>query len=221
MEEKVNNQQNSSSNKAIIIVLVLIILGLLGFMVYDKFLQKDTKPGTNTQEKDCNCPKCEECQKCEECPKCTNNSTTTTSNLGEKVTSIKKLSLSTSNQVIKIGEKSYKIRINDEGELIVDDNKALSVHGDSFSPFTVYLTDKFLFATIDGQYKETIYYALGENGKISINDNDSQMDNFRIVDGYLRADGGAVQSGGQEISWKEENLIIKFIDNKLVVTSYK
>ena len=124
------DQTHGNNNKnIIIIVLVLIILGLVGFIVYDKFIQKDIKlePGTNMQEKDCNCPKCEECQKCD------NNSTPAPSNLGEKVTSIKKLSLTTSNQVIKIGGKSYKIRIDNDGVLIVDD-KEISAHGYPFSP---------------------------------------------------------------------------------------
>ena len=63
-ENNLNNQQRNSS-KVIMILLVLIIVGLLGFIVYDKFIQKDTKlvPETNTGQKDCNCPKCEECEK--------------------------------------------------------------------------------------------------------------------------------------------------------------
>lgn len=210
-------QTHGNNNKNIIIIaLVLIILGLVGFIAYDKFIQNEIKSetGTNIQGKDCNCPKCEECKKCD------NNSTPAPSNFGENVTSIKKLSLTTSNQVIKIGGKSYKIRLDNEGVLIVDD-KEISAHGYPFSPLNVYLTDKFLFATISGQYKETLSYAISEKGIIDINDNDSQMDNFRIVDGYLHADGGTVQFGGDEIDWKEGNLIITFINNTLTVSSFK
>ena len=47
-----NNEMNQvivkqKSNKGIIIVLIILLIGALGYIVYDKFITKDTTPTTN------------------------------------------------------------------------------------------------------------------------------------------------------------------------------
>lgn len=217
MEENVNNQQKSNSNKAIIIVLVLIIIGLLGFIVYDKFIQEDTKSESGTQEKECNCPKCDECEKCESSS--TQCTCSASSCLGEKITSFKKIELTDKNQEIKIGKKTYKVRKNKDGVLYVNDENPL--FNDEYYPDYVYLTDKFAIFTNGAQFKEHIGYALSENGSIVVNNNNSQMENFKMIDGYLHAYGGEIYSGEYDLGIKEGDLIIKYIDNTLIVTPFK
>ena len=216
----------SEKNKgivALIIVLVLIILGLSGYIVYDKFIQKK-EPDKVVVEKDCNCPKCEECEKCEECDNKPSNCNcpVVSSYLGEKVTSIKKIELTKENQTIKIGNSTFKMKKDDENKLYIDDEKVTSLeYSDGYEPDFIYVTDRFVMFTNVGQFKESIGYAISEKGEVTINRNDSQMDNFKIVGGYLHATGGGLIESGQNIDWKDVNLIIKFIDNTLIVTESK
>ena len=44
------------------------------------------------------------------------------------------------------------------------------------------------------------------------------MQNFKVVDGYLHASGGKVYSDGYDLDVDMKDLLIKFIDNTLIVT---
>lgn len=219
-----NNQMNTKNNsKIIIVIMALIIVGLAGYIVYDKFIQKDITTEsqvTNTKEKDCNCPKCEECVKCENNASQCNCSNTSTSCLGEKITSVKVINLKTTNQEIKIGKKTYKIKKDNEDKLYVNDQE-VNVNNDAYAPFAVYLTDKYLFATTAGQFYESINYALGEQGEIGVNNGEFTMQNFKVVNGYLHALGGKIVFGGYDLGVDMEDLLIKFSDNTLIVTYAK
>lgn len=216
----VNNEQKNSSNKAIIIVLVLIIIGLLGFIVYDKFLQKDTKPETNMQEKECNCPKCEESKE--------NENSSTSSDFGEKITSLKKITITEKNQTIKIGKKEYNVRRDNEYNLLINDNyiykDGIEIGIDANENGHLYLTDKFMFLTNPAQMEEYLEYAIDENGKIDIiNDNFLQMKDFKIVNSYLHASGCFAKTDEKalELYCEYSDVIIKYADNKLIVTPFK
>ena len=198
--ENLNNQVNN--NNVLIIIMALIILGLAGYIVYTKFIQKsensELKPN-DTQEKECNC---------------------STSCLGEKITSVKEIKLTTTNQDIKIGEKTYKIKTDDEGILYID-NEKVYVYGNDFAPSNVYLTDKYLFSTVAGQFYESIMYAIDEQGKIGVGSDDYTMENFKVVDGYLHATGGKIVFGGLDLGVDMKDLLIKYIDNNLIITYAK
>lgn len=225
MEEKVNNQQKSSRNKAIIIVLVLIILCLLGFVVYDKFIQKDTKPEANTQEKECNCQKCDECEKCENNTSQCNCSNESSLCLGEKVNSVKKIKLTNTNQTFKIGNKEVKLKIANDGEytdvLFVNDEAARKNFGtDRVSIDEAYLTDKFILFTHYGQSNEVLSYAISEyGGEIITNFNGYQVHDIMVVNNYLHATGhvfcGEYESGDH---CEDKDIIIKYFDGTLIMS---
>ena len=222
-EKNVGQVSQSNDSKALIIIMALIIIGLAGYIVYTKFIQKNDNPEpkpNNTQEKECNCQKCEECEKCDSNTSQCNCSNSTTSCLGDKITSLKKINLTTTNQDIKIGGKTFKIRKNGDGVLYVNDQE-IYVEGSTFVADNVYLTDKYLFATVVGQFNEGIWYAIGEQGEIGINNGGYTMQDFKVVDGYLHATGGIPYSNGYDLDVDMKDLLIKFIDNTLIVTYAK
>jgi len=141
--------------------------------------------------------------------------------LGEKVNNLKNITLATTNQTIKVGKKEYKVRKDSNNYLLVNDELARTFSGDEISVDHVYLTDKFLFVTVVGQFNEWIQYALDEEGEVIANNNGAQMRNFKIADGYLHAVGGVPEFNGYELDVVEHDLLIKYIDNTLIVVDAK
>ena len=185
------------------IILIIIIILLLGIIAYLFFNKKEEAKTANSQSVSVTDKSCEK-----ECD-CSN-----TSYLGEKIQSLEEIKLSENNQDVKIGEKSYKIRIDKSNLLYVDDYPAgLHVYADH-----AYLTDKFIYFTVKSQVMENISYALSENGEVGVNTNGCLFENYRNIDGYLHATGGT-EVGFER--WDNKDLIIKFIDNTLIVTYAK
>ena len=114
--------------------------------------------------------------------------------------------LTETNQNIKIGKRTYKVKRGASSEIYVDDYKE-----DVYAEY-LYLTDKFAIFTVDGQYIESISYALSENGPAVVNDNTCQMGNFKIIDGYLYATGSEESINEDYGSyWNDGKVIIKYI----------
>ncbi len=178
MEKNVN-----SSKKIVFILLALIVVGLLGYLVYDKLIKKECSCGSDTQEKKCDCVK------------------EATSDKDEAIKSIKELTLTTENQEITIGKKTYKVKKID-GNLYIDDEKVV-VNGNGFTADHVYLTNKYMFVTIIGQFDENIVYAINEKGSMTINDKGFTMHNFKVVDGNLHATGGKVNEAEATVDAKD------------------
>ena len=140
-----------------------------------------------------------------------NNSKENTNNYGEKISSFKEIKLTTENQTIKIGNRQIKIKIDDFGELFIND------YDEKITVSKAYLTDKFIFFTGFGQDGEMIRYFLNEHSNFEngFNNNEYQMQDFKLVDGYVRATGHVFC--GLECDATDKNLVIKYIDNTLIV----
>lgn len=192
----------------LMIVCVTLSVVILGIISYDKFLKKEEKravpnnvvPASNPSH-DCDCPKC-----------------TSDKNLGEKVDSLKEIALTENNQEFKINGKVLKLRKNTNGILMIND-EIIKVGEYELEPYNAYVTDKYIFATIMGQDGEHIDFAIGDNGEIVANNNSYQMMDFRINDGYLHASGHIFC--GLDGDCPNKDLIIKYIDNTLIVTVAK
>lgn len=222
---KENNEINNKKDNSLLIIIVLgiLLIGSLGFICYDKFINtepaksKDSTPVVTPNDK-----QCEECQKCDNnisecnCPTCT-------SNLGEKINTIKEVKVNDKNQTIKIGKKEYKVRRDSDYHLLINDESVNNWSGDEIyaDHGNIYLTDKFLFVTVVGQFDEWINYALGENGEIVANNNGVQMKQFKVTNGYLHATGGVPIAGDYDMYVNEHDLLIKYIDNTLIVVDAK
>ncbi len=57
--------EKNKSQKIIIIIIIVLVVGLVGFLLYDRFTLKNDCPEVKE------CPKCEECPKVEECKEAT------------------------------------------------------------------------------------------------------------------------------------------------------
>lgn len=214
-EECSKLKRSNEKKKATIVILIfaLVIAIMLSLLFYFTLDNGNSKGDSDKTTTNCNCETAQnsETTACN-CPKCT-------SDLGEKLSSLKKVDVTEKNQTIKVGKKEYKVRRDSEYKLFIDDDNLNNVFGDpaSIDNGYLYLTDKFMFVTSIGQFNEFISFALGENGEIVINNNDNQMADFKLVDGYLHATGGVAYDDGNEMVVKSKDLFIKYIDNTLIV----
>ena len=159
-----------NNSKVIITILSVLVLCLAGFIVYDKTLNNNSKENTN------NCPKCE-------------NSSSNTNNYGEKISSFKEIKLTTENQTVTIGSTKYKVRMDKDGNLFMNDVAAKNFNQENIKVNKAYLTDKFIFFTSLAQLDDIIVFAQGEKAKIDVNNNGFSLSNFKLVDGYVHATG--------------------------------
>ena len=204
----------------LMIVCVVLSVVILGIVSYDKFIKKEEKRDVAPFVP---------------APMENNNKEITgngqgdgtgcmpTSINGEKVSSVKEITLTDKNQEVKVGNKTYKIKIgsgDNYGDLLVDDSFVHSGNNDkNIYVDHAYLTDKFIFFTHGGQDADLIDYAIGETGIIVPNNNEYQIGDFKIVDGYLHASGHIFC--GLEGNCPDKDLLIKYIDNTLIVAEAK
>ena len=175
-----------NNSKVIITILSVLVLCLAGFIVYDKTLNSgnkttvnagsDQKNDNNSKENTNNCPKCE-------------NSSSNTNNYGEKISSFKEIKLTTENQTVTIGSTKYKVRMDKDGNLFMNDVAAKNFKQENIKVNKAYLTDKFIFFTSPTQLDDIIVFAQGEKAKIDVNNNGFSLSNFKLVDGYVHATG--------------------------------
>ena len=186
----------------LMVVCVMLSVVILGIVSYDKFIKKEEKE--EIKHSICNCPVCE------------NNS-----NLGEKINSVKEIEITNANQNYKIGDNEIILRKDDLGHLVVNNSVTKSTHNNSEVDFYhAYLTDKFIFFTTTGNVDETINYAINENGaEITVSDSQYLLHDFKIKNGYLHADGYVFC--GIDCPATAKDLLIKYIDNTLIVTEAK
>ena len=177
-----------NNSKVIITILSVLVLCLAGFIVYDKTLNNNSKENTN------NCPKCE-------------NSSSNTNNYGEKISSFKEIKLTTENQTVTIGSTKYKVRMDKDGNLFMNDVAAKNFNQENIKVNKAYLTDKFIFFTSPTQLDDTIVFAQGEKAKIDVNNNGFSLSNFKLVDGYVHATGHLIAGF---VNFTNNNVVVEY-----------
>ena len=216
--------EKKDSTQLLLIIFVILTFALGGFVFYDKVLKKETKTieTGNNDNSSTNCPKCQECEKCDNtlsqcnCPNSSSN--------GISINSLKGIKITNVNQTFKVGNKELKLRIgkydNKMDVLFINDKVAwTSKLCDNLvyvleEENNAYVTDKYILFTQFGQCDTSIHYAIDENGKeIVVNDNGYQFNNLKINNGLLSAKGAVCLS-----EEPDEDLVIKYIDHTLIVT---
>ena len=190
-----NELNNNSRNKLIIVILGVVLVGALGFICYDKFINNEKPPiptpvviPSNDVDKD-------------------------------KITTLKKVTITDIDQIVNIGEKEFKIRKETtiDGSFLLIDNDIRNI-GDMETVYAdfAYATNKFMFFTIIGQDGELISYAIDSTGKeITFNDNKYQMQDIKLVDGNLEASGHIFC--GLDGDCPDKKLQIKYENNAITV----
>lgn len=195
-----NNVKGKNNSRIIISILCILLLALIGFICYDKFLKKEDKE----------CPKID-CQ-CERNESNFNNETS--------IKSLSEINFTEEYKIVRIGNKNIKIQVDKDSNLLIDDNYVYeSNNSNKIVAMRAYLTDKFVFFTEAAQDGEVIEYAMGENGAIVVNDNDYQMMNFKLNNGYLHASGHIFC--GLDGDCPDKDLIIKLEGNVLTVEPFE
>ena len=173
--ENLNNQasqNNNGNNKLLIILMALIIIGLVGYIVYTKFIQKSDNPE----------PK----------PADTPTVTPTPSNpqLENKnaITKLEGYQLSDTNKQFTVGVKTINIKVistNDglNGDLYIDDKKITTYE---YSDLEVYLANKFIIIVWGGsQCGELILGYINEEGEYLDKPTGITIEGLRNQDGEL------------------------------------
>ena len=202
MNNEVNNNFNnelnvkpSNNSKIIIVILVILLIGALGFICYDKFINKEKPPVPTSTP--------------------TPTPTIDKSITVERLDTIK---LTTVNQNIKIGNNNYSVRINSEDDynLYIND----SLISSDFAVDTVYTIDNFAFFTFYGKFDSSIYYAIDSNGKeIKVEDNNYYIHDIHLDNGLIVGKGMTVTDALDEDSnTTEVELVVKYENNTITVT---
>ena len=209
------NEKNKGTGKNIVIAILFVLLLVAGgYIGYDKILKREKDINDTAND----CPKCQECESTTSSCNCPNNNV----NFGEKISSFKEIKLTSENQLVKIGNSQFKVKIVPDsnvtsytfGYLSIDDY-LVPYPSEKVGITNAYLTDKYIIFTQLGQGGEMIKFVQGERNKIGINNNQYQMHDFKIVDGYLHATGDTISH--LDNNWQDKDLLIKYIDNTLIV----
>ena len=190
-----NEVKRNSRNKLIVVILSIFLIGALGFICYDKFINNEKPPvptptpvPSNDVDKD-------------------------------KITALKKVTITDVDQIVNIGEKEFKIKKETtvDGSFLLIDNDIRNIgEMDTVYADFAYATNKFIFFTIIGQDGELISYAIDSTGKeITINDNKYQMQDIKLVDGNLEASGHIFC--GLDGDCPDKELQIKYENNIITV----
>ena len=204
--------KSNNSVKIIIILIVALLIGVLGFICYDKFINKE-KPPVPT-------------------PTPISTSSTDGNESGsEKITTLKRIQLTDVDQIANVDGKEFKIKKEitvDGAYLLIDD--AIQYVEDIETAYAeyAYVTDKYIIFTVNAQEGETIAYAIDKNGNsISIDDVNKdenekgedkqvyQIHDLKIVDDNLQASGHVFC--GLDGDCQDIDLILKYENNTITV----
>ena len=200
MNNEVNNNSNDNLNvkvnsysKLIIVILSILLIGAIGFICYDKFINTEKPPvSTPVPSNDVD---------------------------ENKITSFKKVTITDNDQIINIGEKEFKIKKEttiDGSFLLIDDTIQYVDDMETAYADFAYVTNKYIIFTIIGQDGELISYAINNDGKkINTNDNKYQMQDIKNVDGTIVARGHIFC--GLDGDCPDKELLIKYENNTITV----
>ena len=200
-----------NNGKVIIVLMVICVLlsiGTLGITIYDRFFRNeilepvilkpiDLNGLVNNDSCQCNCPNC---------------------SLGTTVDKLEEVKINNNNQILKLGNKEYKIRQDENSVLYINDEQ-VKRRGNLIHAQTAYLTNKFIFFTSIAQNGLVIEYAIDENNReIIVNNNNYQLYEISYKDNLLQAIGDEFCF---DDCGSEKKLVIKYIDHTIIVTLAK
>ena len=212
MKEDNNNANNelevksNNSSKIIIVILAVLLVGALGFICYDKFINKE-KPPIPT-------------------PIPSNNNESNTDD--NEIKYLKSLDLTDENQTIQIGGKSFKLHVEDfdeydPGKLFINDTLIKENEFDGILAEIVYYTNEFAFFVAKGQSNNYyISYAIDRYGnKLDIKGDSYQMEGFKLNNGIITATGAICCDATETTDSKIKTLSINYVNNSIIVEEYK
>ncbi len=207
-------QNNNGNNKILIILMALIIVGLAGYLVYEKFIQNSDSPAPktgNTQEQDNGSSANSQYENTDENTELNNQVKD-----DSKITKLEKYELSKSNKEFTIGSKKVNIKATDNNVYV--DDKKVTYYGESAS---VYVTNKFILIVNSAQL-DTFPKAINENGQV-IDIVGIEATPSRLIEN-LRIDGGKlIASRSDETNIEAGSTIVEFVYdmNKITIKEAK
>lgn len=199
--------EKNSNSKIVIVILVILLVGTLGFICYDKFINTE-KPPVPTSDDKIN---------------------------KDGITSLGRIEITGENQIVNLDGKEFKIKKEitvDGAFLLIDDNIQYVWDIETVYAEYAYVTNKYIIFTVNAQDWETITYAIDKNGNqievddINKDENDTgdnsqqyQLHNFKVVDNKLQASGHIFC--GLDGSCPDIDLIINYENNKIIVIPKK
>ena len=201
------NQNNNGNNKVLIVAMALIIVGLVGYIVYTKFIQKSDNSGfktDSTQEQD---------RKNSNGNNETDNSSNNKQQTNDsQITKLERYELSKNDREFTIGNKKIKIKATNNNVYV--DNKVATYYGVNAS---VYITNKFILI-VDSAQIDSYPKAVNENGQIidvtGIKSTPSRLiENLRIDNGKL------IATRSNETNVEAGSTVVEFVyeGNQIVV----
>ena len=203
-----NNELNVKSNnnsKIIIVILAILLIAALGFICYDKFINKEEPPVPTPV------------------PMITPSPTSTDSIKVEntividETIKLKEISIPNSDEEINLDYigHNYLIQIKD-GNLFINNEQIIDSNNDPVSAQTIYVTNQYILFTAVAQDLSVASYAIDKDGnKINIVDNNYQIHNLVSEGNYIKAKGHIFC--GLDGYCPDKDLIIKYENNTITV----
>ena len=198
----VNNELNIKSNnssKIIIAILAILLIGALGYICYDKFIDNEKTPVP-----------------------------TPTPTASSEIVGVKEITVTKENQQVKVGNNTLNIKQCDgeflEDALCINDKPKYKngVENDYIAVQKMYVADNFIFFTGYGQFYEWINYAVDENGnEIKVKENDYSFNGAHFENGEIVTSGvDMIKTLNEE---KEEfiTLVIKYENDMVTIEPKK
>ena len=189
-------KRNNNKKNVVIIVLVFAIVLMITLVVFYYRNNKGTESNSNNENG--------------------NNNTIVV----DKITSVSKITINDTDQVVKVDGKEFKIKKEtsvDGSFLLINGEIVNTDNGGSIYADNAYVTNKFIIFTIIGQENESIVYAIDQNGnKIKVEDNKYQINDLKVVNDHLQASGHIFC--GLDEDCKDVPLDIIYENNKITVT---